>query len=46
MREDIKEILFDEENIMKKVEEISAQISRDYKGKDKLTYEYDNWNLN
>ena len=33
MREDIKEILFDEENIMKKVEEISAQISRDYKGK-------------
>lgn len=34
MREDIKEILFDEENITKKVEEISTAISRDYKGKD------------
>lgn len=34
MREDIKEILFNEENITKKVEEISTAISRDYKGKD------------
>ena len=34
MIEDIKEVLFNEEDITKKVKEISKEISRDYKGKD------------
>ncbi len=34
MIKDIKEVLFNEEDIKKKVKEISKEISRDYKGKD------------
>ena len=34
MIKDIKEVLFNEEDITKKVKEISKEISRDYKGKD------------
>ena len=34
MREDIKEVLFDEETLNKKVKEIAAEISSDYKGRD------------
>lgn len=34
MREDIKEILLDEEEIKKRVQEIGYNISRDYNGKD------------
>ncbi|MDD6794703.1 MAG: hypoxanthine phosphoribosyltransferase [Clostridiaceae bacterium] len=36
MREDVKEVLFSEEQIAKKVAELGAQISKDYKGKDLL----------
>lgn len=36
MREDIKEILFTEEQIIEKVKELGAQISKDYKGEDLL----------
>ncbi|MBP1890873.1 hypoxanthine phosphoribosyltransferase [Clostridium moniliforme] len=36
MREDIKEILFSEEDLSKKVKELGAQISKDYEGKDLL----------
>ncbi len=36
MREDIKEVLFSEEDLSKKVKELGAQISKDYKGKDLL----------
>lgn len=36
MREDIKEILFSEEDLFKKVKELGAQISKDYEGKDLL----------
>ncbi|MCR4945066.1 MAG: hypoxanthine phosphoribosyltransferase [Clostridium sp.] len=34
MREDIKEVLFSEERILKKVKEMGAKISEDYAGKD------------
>lgn len=34
MREDIKEILFDEETLRNKVKEIATKISEDYKGRD------------
>jgi len=36
MREDIKEILFNEEDLAKKVKELGAKISKDYEGKDLL----------
>ena len=36
MREDIKDILFSEEEILKKVKELGTKISEDYKGKDLL----------
>ena len=34
MREDVKKVLFDEEQLAKKVNELGTQISKDYKGKD------------
>lgn len=36
MREDIKKVLFDEEQLSKKVRELGEQISKDYEGKDLL----------
>lgn len=36
MREDVKKVLFDEEQLSKKVRELGEQISKDYKGKDLL----------
>ncbi|CUQ34113.1 hypoxanthine phosphoribosyltransferase [Clostridium baratii] len=36
MREDIKKVLFDEEELSSKVRELGEQISKDYKGKDLL----------
>lgn len=36
MREDIKDILFSEEEILNKVKELGTKISEDYKGKDLL----------
>lgn len=36
MREDIKEILFDEDALNKKVKELGGKITEDYKGKDLL----------
>lgn len=36
MREDIKKVLFDEEQLSSKVRELGEQISKDYKGKDLL----------
>ncbi len=36
MREDVKEILFNEEDLAKKVKELGAKISKDYEGKDLL----------
>lgn len=36
MREDVKKVLFDEEQLSNKVRELGEQISKDYKGKDLL----------
>ena len=36
MREDVKEILFDENQLAEKVKELGSRISKDYKGKDLL----------
>ncbi len=36
MREDVKEILFDENQLVEKVKELGSRISKDYKGKDLL----------
>ena len=36
MREDVKKVLFDEEQLSNKVRELGKQISKDYKGKDLL----------
>ena len=36
MREDVKEILFDENQLAEKVKELGSRISEDYKGKDLL----------
>lgn len=36
MREDVKQILFSEEEIKRKISELGEKISRDYKGKDLL----------
>ncbi|MDQ0151289.1 hypoxanthine phosphoribosyltransferase [Eubacterium multiforme] len=36
MREDIKEVLFNEEDLAKKVKELGTKISKDYEGKDLL----------
>lgn len=36
MREDVKEILFNEDDLAKKVKELGEKISRDYEGKDLL----------